>query len=341
MLMLVVALLACVPASSHTALAQAGASTSLTASLAVDPADRAASIRFYLEHYQNASAPVIGWTGSVVGCAPGTTSAAFQAAVAERINYFRAMAGVPAGITISMDYATKAQAAALMMSANNSLSHSPPASWPCYSGEGAQGASNSNLALGSFGWDAINRYVADQGASNSFAGHRRWVLHPQTQQMGSGDVPASAGKPAVNALYVLDHSFDPLPALREPDGFVAWPPRGYVPYPVVYARWSFAYAGANFAGAAVTMKGPGGAAIPLVKQPVVDGYGLNTLVWDPDMASGGFTGSRPTQDVPFDVTISNVVIGGQARSFSYRVTVIDPVLSNLLPAAYLPLVARP
>ena len=50
-----------------------------------------------------------------------------------RINYFRAMAGVGDDITFDSTYNTKAQAAALMMSANQALSHSPPADWDCFS----------------------------------------------------------------------------------------------------------------------------------------------------------------------------------------------------------------
>jgi Domain of unknown function DUF11/Cysteine-rich secretory protein family len=296
-----------------------------TGVLSVDPTNRAASIQFYLDHYQNAPTPSDNWSGSVAGCVPGTTSVAFQAAVAKRINYFRAMAGVPAGITIDASFSTQAQAAALMMSANNSLNHTPPTTWKCYTAGGAQGAGSSNLFLGVFGWNAIDGYIQDPGTGNVFVGHRRWVLHPQTQMMGTGDIPSSTGTSASNALYVFDsHIFDPLPALREPDGFVAWPPRGYVPYTFVYPRWSFAYAGADFSGASVTMKAANGSALLITQQPVTNGYGLNTLVWEPDMASGGFSGSRPTQDVSFDVTVSNVLIGGLARSFSYRVTVIDP-----------------
>jgi uncharacterized protein YkwD len=293
-------------ARTNPPLTNANGAASLAAILTVDPTNRATSVQFYLDHYQNAPTPNNNWSGSVAGCVPGTTSAAFQTAVAERINYFRAMGGVPAGITIDASFSTQAQAAALMMSANNSLNHTPPTTWTCYTAGGAQGAGSSNLALGMFGWDAIDGYMQDSGANNVFVGHRRWILHPQTQIMGTGDVPSSTGVSPSNALYVFDsHTFDPLPALREPDGFVAWPPRGYVPYTVVYPRWSFAYADANLSGATVTMKAANGSALSLTQQPVTNGYGLNTLVWEPDMASGGFSGSRPTQDVPFDVTVSN------------------------------------
>ena len=38
------------------------------------------------------------------------------------------------------------------------------------------------------------------------------------------------------------------------DGFVAWPPPGFVPYQTVYPRWSFVLRGADFTNATVTMQ---------------------------------------------------------------------------------------
>lgn len=295
----------------------------LSAGRSVDPTDRAASVQFYLDHYLIAAPPAHGWAGSVAGCAPGATSAAFKAAVAGRINYFRAMAGVPATVELIDSLSEKAQAAALMMSANGDLDHTPPASWSCYSDTGYQGAGSSNLALGAYGWGAIDLYMRDPGDGNTFVGHRRWVLHPPIEQMGTGDVPGAAGQPAANALAVFGGASNAGAGVREAEGFVAWPPRGYVPYTLIYPRWSFSYPGASFAGATVRMRAGGGAALPLTVQPVVNGYGLNTLVWEPDLSAGGFGGTRPPSDLPFEVTIDNVVVGGQSRSFSYRVTVID------------------
>ena len=49
-----------------------------------------------------------------------------------RLNYYRAMAGVPATVTFSDTYNAMDQQAALMMSANGQLSHSPPTTWTCY-----------------------------------------------------------------------------------------------------------------------------------------------------------------------------------------------------------------
>src|SRR6185312_8522029 len=117
---------------------------------------------------------------------------------------------------------------------------------------GASAAANSNLALGSFGPDSITGYINDFGANNTEAGHRRWLLYPQTQTMGTGDIPAGNGFTNANATWVLDGNYGTArPATR--DGFVAWPPPGYVPYPVVFARWSFAYPNADFSTATVAV----------------------------------------------------------------------------------------
>jgi uncharacterized protein YkwD len=283
-------------------------------SYAVNPQDRAEALRFYQDYYlANTSVP-IGWTGSLAGCNPGVTSAAFRAAVLQRINYFRGMAGVPP-VALNGDSNRLAQAAALMMSVNRSLDHTPPTTWLCYSKDGADGAGSGNLALGAMGWDAIALYMQDPGSGNTALGHRRWILYPQTQEMGTGDIPSSAGYPPANALVVFDeHMWEPRPITR--DSFVAWPPPGYVPRPVVYPRWSFSYPSANFASASVTMT-LGGANVPLTVFPVVNGYGENTLAWE----ISGLSGSG---DQSYQVRIVNVVIGGQSRSFNYTVTVFTP-----------------
>ncbi|MDY0040810.1 MAG: CAP domain-containing protein [Desulforhabdus sp.] len=190
-------------------------------SLSINPASRDASRNFYLTYYANAAQPAINWTGNVSTCNAGDTAAAFKDAVALRINYFRAMAGVPANITLSTAYNTVAQKAALMMSANGTLNHYPPSTWACYSAAGYDGASHSNLSLGSYGWGAISGYMEDSGAYNSAVGHRRWLLYPQSQSMGTGDIPPTSGYWSANALRVMDNYGAARPATREE--YVAWP----------------------------------------------------------------------------------------------------------------------
>jgi uncharacterized protein YkwD len=284
--------------------------------------DRDAVRRLYTVQYLGSEGVPTGWNGNQTSCTPGSTAPAFQNAVLQRINYFRAMAGVAATISLSGTYNSKAQASALMMSANQALNHTPPSTWQCYTADGAQAAGRSNLALGVNGPDAIALYMQDPGSGNGFAGHRRWILYPQTREMGTGDVDGNQGSWPANDLWVMDsHIWDTRPATRE--AYVAWPPPGYVPYQVVFARWSFAYAGADFSSATVTMS-TGGQSVAVTKEALANGYGENTLVWRPSSMQSGDTWPRPAADTLYTVTVQGAIIAGQNRDFTYQVTVFDP-----------------
>ena len=286
------------------------------------PADRQAALDLYLQEYLSYTGTPINWTGDHETCDPGTTDAGFRAAVLRRINYYRLMAGVPAGISFSDSSNLKAQSAALMMSANHTLNHTPPTTWLCYSDLGAEGAGSANLAGGAFGWNAISLYMKDPGTGNYFVGHRRWILYPQTQHMGTGDIPYTTGYMAANALVVFDeHMREPRPPTQHE--FVAWLPPGYVPYPVVYPRWSFSLPGADFSTTTVSMSSAG-STLTVSQSPVVDGFGENTLVWIPMGLSDGVAWPEPAVDTTYTVKLQNVLLGGQPRSFSYEVTVFDP-----------------
>lgn len=293
--------------------------------LSVDTQNREEVRLFFRTVYAASEGSSIRWTGGdVESCLAGTTDPAFRDLVALRINYYRAMAGVPGGIAFDEGNNAKDQEAALMMSANNNLSHDPPETWACYSADGDEAAGRSNLALGNAGPDAVDAYMQDYGSGNSAVGHRRWLLYPQTEWMGTGDVPATSGHWSANALWVFDGNYGGTrPAVR--DGFVAWPPRGYVPYPVVYARWSFGYPKADFAAAAVSVTS-NGVPVAVTLETVATGYGENTLVWYPKgMApSSPVNWPRPATDAEFVVQIGGVKVGGVSTNFSYTVTVFDP-----------------
>ena len=298
--------------------------------LSVDTSSREAVRQFYLAICTAGDDTALGWTGSYssgdsgAASVAGTTAAAFKDAVVLRINALRALAGVPAGITLLDTYSVKDQQAALMMSVNNALSHNPPSSWLCYTTDGAAAAGNSNLAIGNSGPRAITfGYIADPGSNNAAAGHRRWLLYPQTQLMGTGDVPASGSFNTANATWVIDSHFsDPRPTTRTP--YVAWPAAGYMPAPLIFPRWSFSYPGADFSHATVTLTRDG-ATVATVLETLSPGAGENTLVW----VYGGLdsnTTATPavTTDSVFHVVVGNVVINGSAQSFTYDVTAFDP-----------------
>jgi len=284
----------------------------------INTSDRQVSLDYYHQVYLASEDVDSAWIGNHASCNAGETAQSFRDAIELRINYFRAMAGVPAVVQLSDEYNAKAQQSALMMSVNDQLSHEPPTSWQCYSAEGAQAAGCSNLYLGVFGPSAISGYIYDPGSNNTAVGHRRWILYPQTESMGSGDIPQTTGYRPSNALWVFDENMGkPRPQTREP--FVAWPPPGYVPYQVVFRRWSISYDDADFSEATVTMTS-GGQTISLALQQVVIGIGENTLVWEPDLTFG----TPPANDTAYNVTVDNVIIDDAAQQFTYQVIVFDP-----------------
>ena len=284
--------------------------------------------------YDNQLLPSIdiatGWTGSIPSDIPGTTSTAYQNAVAARINWFRSMAGVPPVITLDPTEGAEDQQAALMMSVNNQLSHMPPSTWIDYTDAGKTAAGNSNLCLGvTLSQDPgciQTGYIEDPGSNNSEAGHRRWILYPQTQLMATGDVAPVTTYSNANAVWVFDsHLNGTRPATR--NGYVAWPPPGYVPYTVVYPRWSFSYPNANFSSATVTMT-RNGSNVPIRIEALFNdqGVGENSIVWVPDNldATQQYTPVRPSSDTTNIVSVNNVMINGSPQNFSYSVTVFDP-----------------
>lgn len=285
--------------------------------------DREASRQAFLASYVATEAVPSGWSGSVEQNVPGATTPQFQQAVLARINYFRAMTGVPADVTFSAAYDERAQKAALMMAARGGLSHWPDASWPDYTPEGADAAANSNLDLGTHGPAAMASYMLDNGANNDTVGHRRWLLHPQTQTMGTGDVEKTSSHWDANALWVVDdHCFEEFPPLR--DGFVAWPPKGYVPSALVFPRWSIVIPHANVFQTTVTMARDG---VPLPLLAPAAHFEINTdevIVWTPQ----GFTGdaesmATPDHDTVFTVSIRGLTIDGEPRDLDYSVIAFD------------------
>ncbi len=285
----------------------------------VDTSSREQVRLFYQTVHASTQGVPAGWTGDIATCAPGDTSAQHKAAVLRRLNWYRAMAGVPASIRFDPALNAKAQETALWMARNQRISHFPPSGTPCFSETVAATAAKSNLALGTLGVASLHAYMEDAGEFNGVVGHRRWLLYPQTQIMGVGDVENGWN---YNTLWVQDANlWAPRPATR--DGFVAWPPKGYVPFTEVYPRWSLSYPNANFSAATVTML-ENGVPMATVKETVGNGYGENTLVWRPAAYSDGARWTRPASDTTYTITIGNLTGPGVPSSITYSTTVFDP-----------------
>ena len=281
--------------------------------LSVDSQNREAVVSFYRGAYQASENVEPKFTGNLSTCDPGTTSAVFKLAILRRINWFRAMAGLPGDIVLDDALNQKCQAAALIMAAQGSLSHFPPSNWACHTpvGEEAAGAANLHLFSGSnLNASVVDGYIEDPGQFNDVVGHRRWLLYTRQRVMGTGSV---TGNFSANAIWVIGQ-FGNGPARNH-----SWPPAGFVPYQVVYPRWSFSSPNADFSQASVTMT-RGGSPISLSLNPVQDGFGDNTVIWEP----AGIPSTAPSSDTSYEVTISSVLVGGSPMQFKYTVTIIDP-----------------
>jgi len=292
-------------------------------SVSVAVTNRADVVQFYQTVYMASEGVDAGWNGDCASCTAGTTSQAYIDATILRVNYYRAMVGLPGNVTADPTWNVKAQQAALMMSKQRSLSHSPGTSWACYTAQGAEAAGKSNLALGADAAFAVDLYMDDSGSGNAAVGHRRWILYPPEQVMGVGNVPGDSTYLPANALWVIG-GVGSRPASP---AWVAWPPPGFIPYQVMPAtsgRWSFAYPDAAFTNAVVSMRCMG-TNVPVTRETFAKGYGDNTLVWRPD----GVPTAAPGRDLVYSVSISNVVVSGKAKAFAYEVTIINPIVPEL------------
>jgi uncharacterized protein YkwD len=274
----------------------------------IDTGDKAAVRQAWLAGMASNLDVVPGWTGSVSGCRAGRPSAAARRATLESINFVRALGGLDP-VAFSKDLSARAQKAALIMAANNALSHYPPRSWKCWSEQGAHAAGASNLALAyplMTAGGVVAQYMTDDGSYNTAVGHRRWIMYPFQRRMGSGLTRTT------NALYVLG----PTNAEAANPSWVAWPTAGYFPSPLEpLGRWSLSSgrSATDFSRARVSVK-RGGTALDVKVHDVLVGYGQPTVAFEVD-------GVRPTG--VYRVTVTRIR-GAGPPSHSYTVRLFNP-----------------
>ena len=277
---------------------------------AIDTSSRAAVTAAYRSQYLPSQSVQQQWTGSVSSCTKGTISSSYRAAVRETINYYRGLAGLP-DVALSSGLNGPSQAAALIMDANNTLTHYPQSDATCYTAQGYEGASHANLCYGCVGPRAIDAYMRDSGSNNAAVGHRRWILYPPQTTLGTGSTPQA------DALYVIDSGTWARPA--DAPEWISWPPPGFVPNVHIYPRFSLSHPSAGFGDATVSVTVDGGT----VSAPVVSrtsGYGDRTIVFEPSL--GGVNLS--SGDHLISVTVSGIDLGGETVSHQWQTTSFPP-----------------
>jgi hypothetical protein len=286
----------------------------------VDIQNREAVRLFWRVRYR--AAPPSGfWRGNLDACDPGETLSEERELTLARINWFRAMAGVPADTQEDPAATRKTQAAALVVAANGRIAHEIDPSWRCYSDDAREGAKVSLLGTGANGPEAATNFMRDDGPANAGAHHRRWLLYPQSRFIGLGDVPhgdkarAASGFTAFDGLYGSNRP----PVLHD---YVAWPPPGWVPYQVVFPRWSFALQGADFSDAHISVMADG-RSLPVSIELSDKEAGEPAIIWRVG-AEQDENAFKPSRDTVYRVAIDNVRLGDSVRHYSYDVKVFDP-----------------
>jgi uncharacterized protein YkwD len=165
------------------------------------------------------------WSGSVSSCTVGDISADGRESALRMVNLMRWLADLPAVTTDDMSN-KQAQACALMMTANDELSHSPPMSWKCYSADGASGAGSGNISSVP-GVESVLSYMVDPGNATTL-GHRRWILSNGLGPIGLG----SAGNGGASCMRVFGGKG------KANKAWMAWPPPGAFPLQAYKDRYN-------------------------------------------------------------------------------------------------------
>lgn len=266
----------------------------------------------------------------VASCRAGTLKTAVKTEFLARLNEIRARHGL-APVVYSTSEDTQEQESSLMMAVNQTLSHTPPTTWQCYTSGGAAAAGSSNL-IGGWGtglpFDSEDDLLAGwlrEGGSASL-GHRRWILHPFLGKTSYGRVSVTLpnGRRATTASMRVFSFAGGVPAPSTVPAFVAFP---HGDYPVRYfaltdyLSFSVVPSSSNngadrsvdFSAATITVRS-GGTSLPVTDiGRDNDGYGIaNNIQWR-------VTGL--TANTSYTVTIAGVRSAPQA-SYTYDFRII-------------------
>ncbi len=246
------------------------------------------------------------WTGDVASCQAGDTTGTSRANALRLVNLYRALADLPA---VEDDAAlnTAAQECALMMKANNQLSHEPPPSWTCWTEAGAGSAATSNIAGGP-GVEAVDAYVVDWGNETTL-GHRRWILSGTLGPIGLGSTDQHSCMTVVGGSGTAEQPW------------TAFPPPGAFPIQAFdltefgdeldTTGWSLQSESIDLDAAQVSITA-NGVEQPVLVTPLAPGIGSMSAI---SMIAQGWTATAGTT--------YHVEVTGIATPISYDVDIVD------------------
>ncbi|MDQ3047007.1 MAG: hypothetical protein M3R27_05615 [Bacteroidota bacterium] len=306
---------------------------SFTSRKTIDERSKEKISKDFKENYLGSEIKDIEWSGNKFLCKKGKLKEETYTKILQRINYFRRTAGVNDSIELDDSYNNIAQAAAFIMYCNDRLTHEPSKDLKCYSEEGYDGASTSNLSLlikGEFS-RLITDQMEDDGSGNEECGHRSWILFPERKKMGFGATISSY------ALQVINGTKNK----RQIPSYYSWPSCGFVPFQIVFKRWSFVIPNGNvdFSKAKVEMLVEGS----IVKCSLTHKLkqGDDCIVWQVQGLQNDFNYSYYSMDTKkkafqklnlmdkkITVKIYNDKQNNEVKDYKYDVYIFDPMEVN-------------
>ncbi len=279
-------------------------------------------------NYSEASGNLFETEPDVGACNEGALTTQAKERGLMSLNFIRALAGLP---PVSYDSGDDeiVQKASLMFAANVEIDHTPPESWHCYSDEGADGAGQSNIAVGSgsvLPEDFITLWADDKGVPN--LGHRRWLLDPFLPDVALGLVEGTPqtgdfSQATGSAIRVISGQDADISEISLP--FVAYP-RGEFPTRLLSKNWFMSFSvladhdekfnnsssQIDFSGVEISVENESGSDLSVTEvNAAYTNYGLpNQLKWKvPGMED----------NVEYTVTITGVIVNGESKDYSYTV----------------------
>jgi len=234
------------------------------------------------------------WSGATASCTAGDLSADARANALRLVNLYRWLAQLPPVVTDPTKDAQDQQCA-LMMRANNTISHTPPTTWLCYSADGANAAGSSNVSSGQ-AVSSVDLYMIDPGNPTTI-GHRRWVLSNSLGPIGIG------GTDRASCMWTLTGTG------RAGKPWMAWPAPGVIPLAAMMPQargmtvdqtgWSIQSDSINLASAQVTVTSDG-VNMPVTVTQLLANYGARYAIrFNP-------TGWTTTAGKTYSVAVSGV-----------------------------------
>lgn len=162
------------------------------------------------------------WSGNSSQCEAGDISTQGRENALQLVNFYRWLSNLSA-VSTNPTKDAAAQACALIMHANSTLTHYPESTMACYTQAGSDAAGSSNLAP-TPGVYAVDLYMADMGNETTL-GHRRWILSNWLGDIGLGSTDA------YSCMHVIGGNGN---GTQE---WTAFPPPGPVPFEMFSASW--------------------------------------------------------------------------------------------------------